>query len=134
MFGIIALGAILMILTMTSGLTPDQSECTDCGAVGSFIGLSYILLFVAIIAVLVGAVMQAVMNPAKMKGTLIGVGAMLAVLVLSYVLADGTVEPSHGNITESTSRFTGAGLYAFYILFILAVGSIGYSSISRLIK
>jgi hypothetical protein len=135
MFVIIAIGVILMVMTMSSGLTPEQSDCTDCGAVGSFIGLSYILLIVAVVAALGGAVIQAIMNPSKLKGSFIGVGVMLAVLVLSYVLADSTVEPYYiGGISESTSKLSGAGLYAFYILFVLAVLSIAYSSISRMLK
>ncbi len=135
MFVIIAIGVILMVMTMSSGLTPEQSDCTDCGAVGSFIGLSYILLIVAILAALGGAVLQAVTNPGKLKGTLIGLVGMIVVLGLSYVLADSTVEPYYtGNISETTSRLSGAGLYAFYILFVLAVLSIAYSSVSRLLK
>ncbi|MEX2596007.1 MAG: hypothetical protein WEC59_03680 [Salibacteraceae bacterium] len=135
MLVIIAIGVILMVMTMSSGLTPEQSECTDCGAVGSFIGLSYILLLVAVLATLGGAVLQALMNPGQIKGTLIGVGVVAVVLILSYVLADGTVETYFASgTTETSSKLSGAGLYAFYILFVLAVVSIAYSSISKLLK
>lgn len=135
MWAFVAIGVVLMVMTMTSGLTPDQSNCEDCGAVGSFIGLSYIMLILAVVAALGGAVFQAIIKPGQIKGMLIGVGGMLLVLILSYVLADGTVEPYYaGNITETTSRLSGAGLYAFYILFLLSVLSIIYSSVSRFFK
>jgi len=135
MFVFIVIGVILMIMTMSSGLTPEQSDCTDCGAVGSFLGLSYILLILAIVAALGGSVMQAIMNPGKLKGSLIGLGGMILVFLISYVLADATVEPYYASdITESASKLSGAGLYAFYILFVLAVLSIASSSLTRFIK
>lgn len=134
MWVLIAIGVILMVLTMTSGLTAEQSDCVDCGAVGSFISLSYVLLIGAIVAALAGSVISAMTKPDSVKGSLIGLGAMLVVVALSYVLADGSVEPIYGDISESTSRWSGAGLYAFYILFVLAVLSIVYSSVSRLMK
>lgn len=135
MFAFIAIGVLLMVMTMSSGLTPEQSNCEDCGAVGSFIGLSYVLLILAIVAAIGGAVFQAALNPDKIKGSLIGLGVMVVVLGLSYVLADGTVEPYYASgITETTSKLSGAGLYAFYILFLLSVLSIVYSSVSRFFK
>ena len=135
MFAIIAIGVILMILTMSSGLTPDMSDCTDCGAVGSFIGLSYILLFAAIIAALAGTVAQFLMNPARIKGAVIGIGGVAIILIISYVMADGTVEPYYqAGVTETESKMSGMGLYALYILFVLAVVSIVYSSVSRMFK
>lgn len=124
-----------MIMTMSSGITPEQSDCIDCGVVGSFLGLSYILLILAVLAALGGSVMQAIMNPGKLKGSLIGLGGMILVFVISYVLADTTVEPYYASdITETASKLSGAGLYAFYILFILAVLSIASSSLTRFIK
>jgi hypothetical protein len=135
MYVFIVIGVILMIMTMSSGLTPEQSDCTECGAVGGFLGLSYVLLILAIVAALAGAVMQAIMNPSKLKGSLIGLGGMLLVIVISYVLADGTVEPYYtSDITETASKWSGTGLYAFYILFVLAVLSIASSAVTRFIK
>lgn len=135
MFAFIAIGVLLMVMTMSSGLTPEQSDCTDCGAVGYFIGLSYILLFGAVLAALGGAVLQAVINPKAIRGAAIGIGALLVILVISYVLADGTVEPYYqAGITETSSKLSGMGLYSLYILFVLAVVSIVYASVSRLFK
>ena len=89
----------------------------------------------AIVAALAGSVISAMTKPDSIKGTAIGLGAMLVVIALSYVLADGTVEPMYGDdITETSSKWSGAGLYAFYILFVLAVIAIVYSSVSRLMK
>jgi len=134
MYVLIAVGVILMVMTMTSGLTPEDGDCTDCGAVGAFIGMSYALLIAGIVAAIGGAVMQVILNPKQIKGALIGIGGLVVVMGLSYALADGTVEPIYGDVTETTSRLSGAGLYAFYILFVGAVLSIAYSSVSRILK
>ncbi|MBT3647493.1 MAG: hypothetical protein HN542_04545 [Flavobacteriales bacterium] len=134
MWVFIAIGVILMVMTMLSEPTAEQSECVECGAGGGFITLSYVLLIGAIVAAVAGSVVSIMMKPESLKGSLIGIGAMLVVFALSFVLADGSVEPMYGDITESTSRWSGAGLYTFYILFVLAVLSIVYSSVSRLMK
>lgn len=135
MFALIAIGVMLMVATMSSGLTPEQSDCTDCGAVGYFIGLSYILLFGAIVAAIGGAVLQVIINPKQIKGAAIGVGSLLVVLVISYVLADGTVEPYYQpGVTETALKLSDMGLYALYILFVGAVLTIAYSSVSRFLR
>lgn len=135
MYVVSAIGIVLMIMTMSSGLTPEQSECTDCGAVGSFIGLSYILLFVAIAAALGGAVWQTITNPTNIKGMVISIGGLALVLIVSYVLADGTVEPYYvGNVTETEVKLTDMGLYTLYFLFLGASGSIVYASVSKMLK
>ena len=133
MFALMAIGVILMVLTMGVEI-PEEGDCTNCGVIGAFIGMSYILLIATVVAALAGTVMTAISNPAKMKGSAIGVGAMIVIFGLSYALAGAEVLESYGPISESTSRLTGAGLYSFYILFVLAVLSIAYSSVSRLLK
>lgn len=133
MYVFMAIGVILMIMTMGIEVT-DDGECLNCGIEGSFIGFSYILLIIAVIAALAGTVMTALSNPKKLMGSLIGVVAMIVVFGISYGIAGGEVLESYGNITETTSRMVGAGLFTFYILLVLAVLSIVYASISRLIK
>lgn len=133
MFAFMAIGLILMIVTMGIEVT-EEGECLNCGAEGAFIGYSYFLLIIAIVAALAGTVMTAISEPEKLKGTGIGIGAMIVVLGLSYALAGGEVLKSYGEISSTTSRMVGASLYTFYILLLLAVVAIIYSWVSRLIK
>ncbi|GAB5537924.1 MAG: hypothetical protein Salg2KO_00270 [Salibacteraceae bacterium] len=130
---IMAIGLVLMIMTMGIEVT-DEGDCLNCGIEGTFIGLSYVLLIVALIAALAGTVMTAISNPKKMVGSAIGIGAMILVFVISYVIAGDEVLKSYGEISASTSKLVGAGLITFYILLILAVLSIIYAGVSRLIK
>ncbi len=133
MFAFMAIGLILMIMTMAIEVT-DDGECANCGVEGLFIGFTYFLLAITVIAALGGTVMTAIANPKKLTGSAIGIGAMVVVFVISYALASGEVYESYGSVTESTSRMVGAGLFTFYILLVLAVLSIIYASISRMIK
>lgn len=132
MFAFMAIGLILMIMTM--GIETSEDGCLNCGAEGLFIGFAYVLLVIALVAALAGTAMTAISNPGKMKGTAIGIGAMVLIFVISYMVASGEVLKSYGEVTESTSRLVGMGLISFYILLVLAVLSIVYASVSRLLK
>ena len=61
---IMAIGVVLMVMTMGIEVT-DEGECLNCGIEGTFIGLSYVLLAIAVIAALAGTVMTAISNPKK---------------------------------------------------------------------
>lgn len=124
------LGVLLMVLTMRSDLNAEGGDW----AIGWFLSLSYILLFLAIAAALGGTVITALSNPKKIGGSLIGIGVMLAIVGLSYVLSSDEVLRSYGDITPGTSKWSGAGLYMVYILLAGSVLSIVYASVSRMIK
>ena len=66
MFAFMAIGLILMIMTM--GIETTEDGCVNCGAEGLFIGFSYFLLVITLIAALAGTAMTAVSDPGKMKG------------------------------------------------------------------
>lgn len=135
MYVLILIGVVLMIATMTSGLTPDDGECVDCWEASYFVGYSYVLLIGSIVAVLAGTIMKAISDPKSMIQSLIGVGAMVVIFGISYALADGTVLKEYGtSVTETSVRLSDAGLYMFYILFFLSIAAIVYSNISKLFK
>ena len=135
MFVSIAVGVILMVLTFTDFDTVgDEAICSSCWPVGAFIGLSYVLLGLTVFSALAGAVISAVVNPKGIRGSLIGLGVMVVILGISYALASDEVIKSYGDVTASASKWSGTGLYAFYILFILAILSIVFSAVSRAFK
>ena len=135
MFAFIVIGALLMIFTVTSGLTADDKECIDCWQVNYFIYFTYFLFIGAIVAALAGVVMKALSDPKGLVGSLIGLGGMLVIVGISYALADGTVLDVYGpTVTETAVKWSDAGLYTFYILFALSILSIMYTWVSKLIK
>lgn len=94
----------------------------------------YIAILGAIVAVASSAIGLAV-NPKGVKNVAIGLGAVVVVAVLSYLMADGSdFESFKGGITEVESKRVSAMLTAFYIIFIGAVGSVVFSLVSRVVK
>jgi hypothetical protein len=70
------------------------------------------------------------------KKTLIVVGAFLAIVIISYVLAEGVeTEMRDGEILSANgSKWVSAGLYVFYILGVVAIGSMVLSGVKKLIS
>ncbi|MFB9053253.1 hypothetical protein ACFFVB_09195 [Formosa undariae] len=74
------------------------------------------------------------------KKTLFSVGAFVAILFIAYAMSSGTdldLTPfidKGMDVSESTSKYVGAGLYAFYILGVIAIGSMVYANIKKLIN
>ncbi len=94
---------------------------------------SYILLvIVSIIAV--GSGIAAVISKGTFKNVIIGLGAVGATVLVSYLFSSDQVLPLYGDITSATSRISDVLLICMYICMALAIGSVVYSSISRLLK
>jgi hypothetical protein len=70
------------------------------------------------------------------KRTLITIGSFLAVVLISYVMADGLeTEMRDGDIlSASGSRWVSTGLYMFYILGVLAIGAMFSGGLKKLIS
>lgn len=94
--------------------------------VGLFI--SYILIGVCILAAVGMPLVKAMGDPDSLKKMGMGVGALIVVFIVSYVLADGTPQ---GDASSTTAKMVGAGLTTFYILAIAAIGGIVYTEIKK---
>jgi hypothetical protein len=93
----------------------------------------YIIMAIVVIMVLMFVVSGVLAG--NVKKTLMSVGAFLAVVVISYAMASGSTEglPLVDNqvVTESTSRWVGTGLIAFYILAVGAIASMVFSGVKK---
>lgn len=94
----------------------------------AYITMAIVLLFV-IVFVLKG------IFAGDLKKTLMSVGAFLVVIIISYVMASGSTEGlkpvDNTPVTESTSKLVGAGLNAFYILAVVAIGAMILSGFKK---
>ena len=63
-------------------------------------------------------------------------GAFLAVVIISYVTADGseTLMKDGKTLSESGSRWISTGINAFVLLGIIAIGSMTFSGVKKLIS
>lgn len=67
------------------------------------------------------------------KKSLIGMGLFAVLIAVSYGLADGSVRPEW-EISESVSKWIGAGIIMLIIAMVGAVGAILYGEVTRLFK
>lgn len=104
------------------------------------IGITYVLLGIAVVGAILSSVLGIVRNPGGIKQAAIGIVAFLVVFGIAYVLASDSVPQTSlspeemESITGDVSRRVGTGLYAFYILFLAAIAATVYSEISKLFK
>lgn len=129
--GVLAiLGAIFALMIIAGDEDTAQSMS------GNMLYIAYvvlgIVLFLVIVFVLKG------LATGDIKKTLMTVGAFVAVIAISYVLSSGSdldLKPFNDKglgITEAVSKNVGAGLNAFYILAVLAIGSMLFGGVKKI--
>ncbi|MBO3115492.1 hypothetical protein J4050_01965 [Winogradskyella sp. DF17] len=109
-----------------------DTAIVDPIAIVAYITLGLVLLFVVVFVV-----KNLFTNTAGLKNTLIGVGAFVAVLIISYMLSGGDpmqYKMQDGFATEGQSQLVGAGLTAFYILIIVAAVAMIFSGVKKVIS
>lgn len=93
--------------------------------------LSYILIGVCALAAIGMPLVKAFGDPQSLKKMAMGIGAVVVVFVVAYLIADGT---EYENASSSASKMVGAGLYTMYILAILAIGGIVFTEIQKAVE
>lgn len=94
---------------------------------------AYILLAVAVVTAIGFPILDVIKNPKGAKGALIGIGAIVVVFGISYTLGS-EVNPSKIEISGGTARLVDTGLFAFYILSIVAIIATIYAEVSKIFK
>ena len=128
--GLILLGRILY--------AGDDAIEASGGAQNSYLEpmmwLSYIVLAVVIFLVAIFVIKG--LFSGNVKSTLIGAGSFIAVILIAYIVTDGSeVQLKDGSVlSASGSHWISAGLVTFYILAALAIAAMVFSGIKKLIK
>lgn len=96
--------------------------------------IAYIVLIISVVLVVLFVLKG--LGSGNAKNTLIGLGAFLLVVAISYLLASGDETPLRDGKTLSANgaRWVSAGLNAFYILAVLALVSMLGGGLKKLIK
>lgn len=99
--------------------------------IDAFIYTAYVIFALVLIAVVIFG-LKGLMS-GNIKNTLIILGAFVVIVGVSYGLADNNqLTLANGELlTESNSKWIGAGLYTFYILAIIAIGSMIISGFKK---
>lgn len=90
--------------------------------------LSYILVGVCALAAIGMPLVKALGDPQALKKMGMGIGGLLLVFVVSYLIADGT---AYGDASDTTAKLVGAGLFTMYILAIGAILGIVITEIKK---
>lgn len=127
-FALAILGSIFALMIMTG------SE----SMIDNILYITYAVLGL-VIALVVIFVLKGLVT-GDIKKTLMSVGAFLAILLISYGLSSGTdldLQPFNDKglgITEGVSKNVGAGLYAFYVLAVIAIGSMLFGGVKKILN
>jgi len=110
-------------------------EATARSMSGNMLMVSYAILVIVLVVVLIYVIKG--LFSGNIKKTLMSVGAFVGVILISYILSSGTdldLTPFNSKglgITEAISKNVGAGLIAFYILGVVAIGSLIFSGLFK---
>ena len=99
-----------------------------------FMWVAYLVLFVVLLLVAVFVIKG--LFRGHIKNTLISVGAFAAIILIAYLLTDGVETPMKDGemLSANGSHWVGAGLVTFYILACIAILSMVFSGVKKLIK
>ena len=119
--------------------TPENPTVENATAVGAYLYWGYFLMGAAVVAALVGAGMDLLKKPEGIKGALISVVAIVAIIVVAYILASGhdfqIVDlGNQGYFERGETVITDTCLIVFYVAMAGAVISAIYSAVTDALK
>ena len=120
---IVALGIIFFIMIYSGNET----------GIDGGLYLTYIAFIACAVMALVFGIVGMLNSGKRALPTLMGLGGFVVLLAISYAMADGSVKPEW-NITESTSKWIGAGITMTGIAAAGAVVAIVFGEINRMFK
>lgn len=132
------LGIIFLVRIIAKGDEPIKAAALngDTAIIDPMAWVTYVIFAITMVFVLYFVLKNLFTDTGSLKSTLIGIGAFIAVLVIAYVLSNGSDAGKYmyngAAATESESHLVGAGLIAFYILIIAAAGSMIWAGVKKM--
>ncbi|MCW5518940.1 hypothetical protein J1N09_03760 [Aureitalea sp. L0-47] len=122
---------IVVLILAVVGIVSLLMELFSDNGLNLQLYVAYITLALTIFIVLVYVLKETFSG--NLKKTLMSLGAFILVVIIGYVLSEGVeTEMRDGEmLSESGSKWVGTGLHTFYILAIVAIGSMIYSGIKK---
>lgn len=129
----IAVGVIGLYFTVRIWIAGDEimtSADMQSSLVSPFMYIAYIILILTVILVLIFVIKG--LFSGGVKNTLIGIGAFVAIVLVSYLITSGEpVEMNGITYSASTVHWISAGLWMFYILGILAIAAMVLGGVKK---
>lgn len=129
--GLILWGRVLM----TGDDALENSAALQASVITPFLIVAYIV-FALIVLLVLFFVIKGLFS-GDIKKTLISIGLFIAVIVVAYLLADGTPMYNRNDVQTldaTGSKWVGTGLITFYILACTAILAMVISGVKKLIK
>ncbi len=130
--------AIFFVMALVNGDDAiDNDASIQAAVIDPFMYIAYFAAGLASLLTVIFAVYFLITHPEKAKNSLIGIGALVVVFGIAYVLASGNVTEAMtkvGGVTETTSKRVGMGLITFYLLVGIAVLAVVISSFKTIVR
>ena len=132
-------GVSVALVAWAIATTPSDPTTANATAVGANLYWGYALIIGAILAAVLGAGMDMLKQPEGLKGTIISFVAIIAIVVVSYVLAQGhTYEivdlQNKGFFPRFDTVITDASIMVTYVAMAAAIIAAIYSAVSDALK
>lgn len=139
--GVLSIILLGRIINTGDETIQNAAAAGDTGLVNSLLDpmafVAYIVLAIILGIVALFSITNLIGNKANLMKTVRNVGAFVLLgLICFFVFANGVETPLRDGevLSANGSKWVGAGLYMFYCLAAIAVGSMFFSGIKKLIK
>ena len=131
-------GALFLALIIGEG--DDSIEMSamqgDFGSVSYIIYLAQFILFITVVTTVFFSFKNLAGDKKKLKKSLMSIGAFLLVVAIAYVFSSGEETPMQDGevLSAAGARMVETGIRTFYFLTVIAIGSMLFSSVKKIIK
>lgn len=126
----------VLSLVFLGGLMASD-DAANSSWITPLIYLSYVILIACIALVIIYVFKNLFSKKDDLKKTFIFIGLFVVLILVSFILADGTEVKSPSNeiiASESTSKWVSTGLNMFYLLAVVAVGTMFWTGFNKIKK
>ena len=135
-FGLLGVVFLFRIIGVGDEEIKMAASMGDYGVVSPLVSVAIAILFVTVAVTVVFSLINLASSPQKLKKSLLFIVCFIVVIGLAFAISSGVETPlKDGNIlSASGSRWVEAGIRMFYILAVLAIGSMMFFGGKKLIN
>ena len=135
-FGLLGVVFLFRIIGVGDEEIKMAASMGDYGVVSPLVSVAIAILFVTIAITVVFSLINLASSPQKLKKALLFIVCFIVVIGLAFAISSGVETPlKDGEIlSASGSRWVEAGIRMFYILAVLAIGSMMFFGGKKLIN
>ena len=132
--GLIAVFFLVRIMML--GDEAIEADVANQAVLSWFANLAYVVLAIATISAFLFSMVNLVSQPEKLKKALMSLGVFALVLIVAWFASSGVeTELTDGTmLSVNGSKMIEAGIKAFYILILLAAGSMLFFGVKKMLS